>query len=1464
MPPRYNEFQSSIFGDAPIQQPQEATNTPIPPLTEEEQASLLSRIGGGALHGLGWLGSSLGKAFGGRAIRGALGGKAKELLSIIPFSDTLGITNPEDEVHGSDLLGGNKDSSLFSPEGVGGFALDVATDPLTYLTFGSHALTKLGATASKLGILPKNIAGVGGRVAGFAPGSAEAAMLATGHGAATGTAMSAAEAAGQRLGGHVGLHLPFTGLGTTFDLSGLGNSLLKIPGATPLANAVGSVTAPIGRTFSALFNKEAKGFSDEIFQPIAIANSQKAKAASHAALTEATPIMKLSQEIVGHSPGQVWDAATHGAMSEDLGKKLVMYIEMSPNDGKLNAAQQAILDTIKTNEPKIKQLGDMMIGEYGKELAANQAAGYSDKALEGMGFTHRQATQRPINQGGLGKAWNDLSPEEQVARNKMFQGMYTEGPQSINQFSKDKSILTAADPQKTVRDAYLGVTPADETMMAALKKKAGASTTAKDEQQFASLLEKKYSGNPMSPAERQTLADLELKKAGNITEAERATLAQLEAKWSQAEDLVGWHKKLDHDALEKAGGFFGHHPLAMFEEYKLGQAGRRLNADSAFEVLPKIVEEKSAQGSKSLRGVMQQVGLPIDEINSPAHQKMMAGLDEAISSGNLKVDPALLDANGKLYANAFDKLTVSKENAQKLMGFLNPAQSQAPEAVRPVLALYDSMINLVKAGQTSWPATQARNIISDIYKRWTGGGSPFAPLVDAKNFREGGVIKGLENIPRFKGMTAEQATQKIWEDMYQLGLMDTKKYQAADAVGTGLETIAKTQPVIGAQQPGLWEAAVTKNLPGVTSGKTIGETLNPLNVRGVAGKEESKFLPVAMTQSAQNYFEELNKIATYIDATKRGYNPLAAMEKVVEAHHDFSNLTGFEKNVMRRIVPFYCVPEEAEILTREGWKTHGQLVVGEEVLTYNVDGDILQWQPCEDKFTFQHDQELMRFCSGQRDFLFTPDHRWPVRYKASVKHSYGKYDYEETRVVQGSGLKGTHSFILAANLEADTDSILTPEQSSLLGWALTDGYVRPERRGHVEMVLYQSPKKFLKEAEKAAGNKARPALNLSGSATITVESSRRDEILPYMDHNRLLGVVSRLSFAAAVAMRDAMYLADGNTKNPEIGGHGFSSPPKIVEAFRLLCFMTGKSFGGHYGLKPTIDGQGSAHIYVRDGKKGRFMHAKNGKITRQHYKGIVWCPKTKNGTWVMRQNGGVVITGNSWLKQNIPQVVGEMATNPGGRMAQTMRLMTDAQSRNAFVPEDVGKTGFAIPVGGIGADKKQPFLTSTGLPMEDLGNLFSMQTLMGNTTPALRVPFELATGRSVYGANELPTNYPLPLGGAGSTLGQLGNALLQASPFSRAISQGRVAYQGLADPSEQGIPSLLRLGLGSRTVNVNQEQARRQAVEQYVRDATAGNPLFRQFSNLYTRPEDRARLTPQEMMLLRLYQDAQQNRLSPR
>src|SRR5262245_11382909 len=88
---------------SPLVQPLDRGERGYTPMQEEEASGrlkTLTQAGLGALH---YVGGSLAKAFGGRAIRGALGGKPEELLSVIPFSDLAGITKEENQVTGEDL-----------------------------------------------------------------------------------------------------------------------------------------------------------------------------------------------------------------------------------------------------------------------------------------------------------------------------------------------------------------------------------------------------------------------------------------------------------------------------------------------------------------------------------------------------------------------------------------------------------------------------------------------------------------------------------------------------------------------------------------------------------------------------------------------------------------------------------------------------------------------------------------------------------------------------------------------------------------------------------------------------------------------------------------------------------------------------------------------------------------------------------------------------------------------------------------------------------------------------------------------------------------------------------------------------------------------------------------------------------------------------------------------------------------
>ena len=73
----------------------------------------------------------------------------------------------------------------------------------------------------------------------------------------------------------------------------------------------------------------------------------------------------------------------------------------------------------------------------------------------------------------------------------------------------------------------------------------------------------------------------------------------------------------------------------------------------------------------------------------------------------------------------------------------------------------------------------------------------------------------------------------------------------------------------------------------------------------MGGKTEDVF---SLTRAGREFNTEqhaLDRVATYLAKRSQGYSPEAALKEVKLAHFDYANMTGFEKDVMRRVVPFY-------------------------------------------------------------------------------------------------------------------------------------------------------------------------------------------------------------------------------------------------------------------------------------------------------------------------------------------------------------------------------------------------------------------------------------------------------------------------------------------------------------------------------------------------------------------------------
>lgn len=109
----------------------------------------------GLLDTLSYVGDSLDKATGSRALRGLLGGKPRELLSVVPFSDRFGLTDPAEIRTGRDLTdryGLTSATDRGFGSGMAGFAADVALDPSNLVGgLGLRKLAKLNLADDAVG-----------------------------------------------------------------------------------------------------------------------------------------------------------------------------------------------------------------------------------------------------------------------------------------------------------------------------------------------------------------------------------------------------------------------------------------------------------------------------------------------------------------------------------------------------------------------------------------------------------------------------------------------------------------------------------------------------------------------------------------------------------------------------------------------------------------------------------------------------------------------------------------------------------------------------------------------------------------------------------------------------------------------------------------------------------------------------------------------------------------------------------------------------------------------------------------------------------------------------------------------------------------------------------------------------------------------------------------------------------------
>lgn len=340
--------------------------------------------------------------------------------------------------------------------------------------------------------------------------------------------------------------------------------------------------------------------------------------------------------------------------------------------------------------------------------------------------------------------------------------------------------------------------------------------------------------------------------------------------------------------------------------------------------------------------------------------------------------------------------------------------------------------------------------------------------------------------------------------------------------------------------------------------------------------------------------------------------------------------------------PLYgmCFDEETEILTKRGWAHYNEFQENDQLLTFNKDKRILEWLNYDLLYvnTGYNGPMVGLTCQGF-DALVTPDHRWPIIVKAT----------NELKVVQTKDLGKHQKIFRAAEYNGcPIKKTYSDDFVRLIGWIITEGTFRVGRHEiRISQSLTKNPEKCVQIRnlfKSIFGTYKEKVYNynkkLLKNGWKEYPNSKGIFFIgrgPWADTIRLIIPNKELTSEFLLSLTkdqlwilyETLLLGDGHrNKNGDDFTQNFGD---TIENFQMLCVLL--------GLESTLynNWKNSFRVHVSRSKRYKpFTHVCSlQKEEIENYKGIIWCPHTKNETVVARRNGTVYITSQTWLYDDL-------------------------------------------------------------------------------------------------------------------------------------------------------------------------------------------------------------------------------------
>jgi hypothetical protein len=774
-----------------------------------------------SLGGLAYIGKLADKTFGGRAVRGVLGGKPQEALSVLPFSDTLGLTNERDTVQGTDLLsqaGTHHEGRRLVGEHAGRVRRGSRARPQH---LPRHRPGDEGRVARQEGRRPaprvrlqveglrRRRVGVEADVAGGAAGVDTVPKGAT-------MLPEALEQAGVKTGEPLaslfGFGLPGMDPFVTFGHGGptslkIAGGLDKIGGAVAGLAPVRAARAILDPSVSGAYNRDAQLLSQEFFRPTSRTMGREATGGYVDFLQRADPFIAVDQRATA-------DAARLAAEGFDADALRVASSKFGPQQSQ-----------------DLVQLGKDLGAEAGKFAPMERDLGVNTSDLQDLFAEYLPRKKASIQRQPGESMWAYLSRTgrefggthgSQIARDELFKDI-PGGTVAINELAQDPVLKGLNDLQRT------------------------------------------------HEIEQQLLPHL-----GQDSRAKAEGLS----KW-----IGGLPEAYSKDNLD----FFRADPFADYAMRAERSAKARAGAETVYEGIKRFARPASDLAAEGVEHV------PLPELFNKV------GLTATDANGMRRADQIAMTRLGLTNPNDLKGMSLPADIARDMVKY---GAAWKPNAdLGPVVRAWDFASNLFKSMVTvPFPAFHTRNLMSGIFNAWRDDALSPSAMQQAGELVRGGLLE--KPLPGMKGTTPEEWTAEAIKEMIVGRIAFTPgSGRGADTATAGTANLISRLPEHGPKAPVGEQVASWLGGFVPEKGKVL-EQLNPFNIQGVNRAGDTN-APIGQMRKLQSTIDDFVQASHYLAKREQGWAPEAAALDVKKYHNDYGDLTGVERNVLKRVMPWY-------------------------------------------------------------------------------------------------------------------------------------------------------------------------------------------------------------------------------------------------------------------------------------------------------------------------------------------------------------------------------------------------------------------------------------------------------------------------------------------------------------------------------------------------------------------------------